>query len=61
MPQHTKLVRGLLKRTAKLKKRIKKTLRKHNQRVDLIKVNSALAMVDREIVRLGRKRVGRKR
>jgi len=60
MPKYPKPIRRLLKRSAKFRKRLRKALTKHDENVDLAIVNSALEMVDREIVKLGQMKVGKK-
>lgn len=64
MPKYPKPIRRLLKQSAKFRKRLNKALTKaltkHDEKVDLVNVNSALEMVDREIVRLGQKKVVKK-
>jgi hypothetical protein len=61
MARYTERVQKLLKRSAKFRQRIEKSLRKHDEDVDLVKLNAMLEAVDHEIVRLGRKSAPKRR
>ena len=61
MPTYSEHVQKLLKRSAKFRSRIERTLKKQDKRVNLAVLGAALDAVDRELVRLGRKRKPKKR